>query len=510
MYLLRKKTRQNQMLRIVNPLIVIAIPAVLTYLLVTVYLNKSLLQFIPKWSDDLINWHQVATFFKVGFNGGYYTVNEQAAAAAFTHFYAHGPMYPLLFGVFANFTGWEFNTAPFLNIIILTFSIAFFILYTKPNNFQLLLIGVTLLTCWPLHLYIATNMREALFLSFSFLYIAYFYKILIEGVNVKLFDLFMCFIVIVLMTLFKVTNVVFLIPYLLLIYRRFKPSKIYFILASFILIILLGFAGTWIMAPFPNNQFSEISAAFSVSLFSGLKKFIINTALNIGQFYLHGNILFISMRAQLILIIFAGFWLKLRAHRDKTTVQESLFVLISCISSFILFIFLNDVGDWRDYRFFAPIVLTVALLFISRKRVFLSLLLLSVNFVAFPNFLETYPKNILSAFPEIEVAKSISQFSEEISGIVKYDQALDGWGNTLLISRYMLGDRRILGVPAGIGISLFSTEEFDLQKLPEIKSRYLLLDEADYQTLTERSIPLEFKRQTSLGKLYLNQKLSPS
>ena len=60
--------------------------------------------------------------------------------------------------------------------------------------------------------------------------------------------------------------------------------------------------------------------------------------------------------------------------------------------------------------------------------------------------------------------------------------------------------RHMLGVPGGIGISLFVAPG----ELGEVKSRYLLLDEESYNILSEY-IPLEFKLSTSIGDLYINQ-----
>ena len=95
-------------LNVVLGLLVSAIPAAVAWLMIASNPGVTLLDYTPQWSDEVYNWHQVATFRAVGFEGGYYTSNERPAPVSFIHFYAHGPVYPIVMGVMGKMLGWEY------------------------------------------------------------------------------------------------------------------------------------------------------------------------------------------------------------------------------------------------------------------------------------------------------------------------------------------------------------------------------------------------------------------
>src|SRR4051812_3924309 len=91
------RLRNRAALRWLLLLMIVLAPAIVTYLLMSVRLHVQLTNFIPQWNDEVSYWHQVLTFKTVGFNGGYYAVYEVPPAASFTHFYTHGPWYPMIY-----------------------------------------------------------------------------------------------------------------------------------------------------------------------------------------------------------------------------------------------------------------------------------------------------------------------------------------------------------------------------------------------------------------------------
>ena len=60
-------------------LVVSVIPALVAGLMIASNPGAEILDYTPQWSDEVYNWHQVATFRAVGFDGGYYTSNERPA-----------------------------------------------------------------------------------------------------------------------------------------------------------------------------------------------------------------------------------------------------------------------------------------------------------------------------------------------------------------------------------------------------------------------------------------------
>ncbi|MFQ3566018.1 MAG: hypothetical protein SNJ59_03375 [Aggregatilineales bacterium] len=83
-------------------LFAILLPVVMGLGLVRLNLDASLSSFIPFDSDEVVYWHQIATFRVAGFNGGQYSVDELTALAAFSHFHTHGFFHPALLGSIAR------------------------------------------------------------------------------------------------------------------------------------------------------------------------------------------------------------------------------------------------------------------------------------------------------------------------------------------------------------------------------------------------------------------------
>jgi hypothetical protein len=72
--------------RLVLLAFVIAAPAIVTSVLLLVLFRATLLDHFSVWSDEIAYQHQIATFVRAGFGGGYFSFEEQTAPAAVTHF----------------------------------------------------------------------------------------------------------------------------------------------------------------------------------------------------------------------------------------------------------------------------------------------------------------------------------------------------------------------------------------------------------------------------------------
>ena len=55
---------------------VIAAPAIVTSVLLYVLFGKTLLDHFSVWSDEIAYQHQIATFVRAGFSGGYFSFEE--------------------------------------------------------------------------------------------------------------------------------------------------------------------------------------------------------------------------------------------------------------------------------------------------------------------------------------------------------------------------------------------------------------------------------------------------
>ena len=103
----RLRARKQGLIRSSLIGLILLLPVLSLTGMASVYLGQRLADFHPAKSDAIMYWHQIKTFVAVGFSGGYYTVGEEAAAASFTHFYAHGPWFIALYGLIGKTVGLE-------------------------------------------------------------------------------------------------------------------------------------------------------------------------------------------------------------------------------------------------------------------------------------------------------------------------------------------------------------------------------------------------------------------
>jgi hypothetical protein len=394
--------------------------------------------------------------------------------------------------------GWKLYYAPFLNILLLTLALTWFILATRPGYAQLLLIGLALLTFWPTQLFMATNMRVGLFSAAAVVLALFFYKIIQAPDSISRLNLVLLFLLIGLMALFQISWALLFIPYLFLLRERLRMSVGMACVASIVLLVISYVIFDLIVAPYPLYFTSQLMGIIQASLSKGLLFFFQHAIGNTCNFFGPGqDSLWLVLRLQLLLLIAGCGFLLWRERKDRAAVRESVVILTNCGLLLIETILLFDILHWRDYRLFGPIVLMAVLILIARKRSWLAVGLVVINLLFTGQFLADYKAMLTSAFPDNRNA--IRQFSEEIAPFVHFDKTAAGWDNTLLTSPEIAMHQLLLGVPPGIGLSWFTSPD----ELPTIKSRYLLLDKKDYETLQERTC-LEYILTTDIGDLYVN------
>ena len=106
-------------IRILFIILALAIPSFMFAGLLNIYLGADLHDYVPTNRDGIDYWHEILTFSEHGFSGGQYSVNDVPAKASFTHFGAHGPIVPMIYGTFAYMAGWEYYTMPILNLVFI-------------------------------------------------------------------------------------------------------------------------------------------------------------------------------------------------------------------------------------------------------------------------------------------------------------------------------------------------------------------------------------------------------
>ena len=482
---------------------VMMIPGLVSLWLVAGYLGSDPFAYAPQWSDEIFHWHQVATFRLAGFQGGYYTVNEQPAPFAMSHFYTHGPVYPMLFGTLGRLAGWGLTSAPIMGALLTSLALGIFVFLTRPDWKQLLLLGLVMLTFWPTHLYMATDMRLIFFVAIAIVLAGCFYRTITDPRGASPLFLTAFGLLLVAATVSKLTWSFLFFPYLLHIRQRLRLTVVQSCVVSGVL-ILLGFgAHSQLAAPYPNFA-SELLQAFRLSFVGGGVLLLEHAGTGFGDFFDRlQSPLWLMLRVQmLVTIVCAGFLIRGKADGQEDF-REGLVLMANSGLIIVLAILLYDIFGWRDFRLFAPPLLLASLIFVARRRFVMVALLLAGNLLVGPAFFEAYGERFSHRRYSGGQAK-VEAFANEISSVVQYDPAGEGWENTILLPKNSLFNPILAGIPPGIGISWFEASA----RLGRVKSRYLLLD-SEGRLQLGRQPGLKYIKETALGGLYVNRDTGP-
>ncbi|NJR12554.1 hypothetical protein HC776_01315 [bacterium] len=150
------------------------IPAAFTLLLIVVWLRGNLYSYLPTtegvYNDGVFYTRQIFTFRWMGMNGGYFTLNEQPAAAPYTPFYAHGPGYALVYGTLAKLVTPIFpQTIIVFHLIGITVGALIFLRLARLDSKGLLWFVAYIVACWGTLFYLPSAMQEGLHVTIAFI-----------------------------------------------------------------------------------------------------------------------------------------------------------------------------------------------------------------------------------------------------------------------------------------------------------------------------------------------------
>jgi hypothetical protein len=494
--------------------LVILAPAFITSLLVRLYFGASLYDFFPGASNDEMDyWYETFTFSKVGFKGGYQTFEEHPALAKFSHFESHGPMYPMVYGTLARIFGWHTHSAPLFNLAFVTLAVLIFIYVVKPNRKQLVMLGLVLVTFWPLLLFLPTNMQEALHQAIAIILAAMFYRLISSKDQVSFKFKYLFFFLILFASLFRPTWSFLFIPFFVLFYKDKSIRNLsYGILKGTLWIIISFLVSFYWNAPYPNEFLTRVAQLLTASIPNGIHFFLVHAKSNLIRLAsLHKvNALEILQKYQilylLLLYTIVGIYLWICELRKKElgrlpeTKWEILFQLYNLGIILIAVVLFYDVSELRDYRVCAPYLLVTLLLLVALdKKSWLVGLIIFSNLIFISFFQKTYKERLLNNF--IYDRQSVVSFQKSVKDLIVYKENSNPWCNTLL--SFILPEPlpyQYAGLPPGLGVSYVY---FPKQLQTPIKSKYLLLDTNGYGFLNGKT-NIKLLGKTPLGNLFLN------
>ncbi|XWX03968.1 hypothetical protein VZO05_00170 [Aggregatilineales bacterium SYSU G02658] len=457
-------------------LLVIGVPWLVSATLLSRY-NMTWRDLTPSVdSDETYYWHQAASFMQVGFAAGYYTVDEQPAAAAWTPYYAWGPFVPTFYGTLGRLFGWQPYSMPVYNLAILSLGLIAFIALTRPPLIGLMLLGALIATYSPLLIFHTVSMLPVMELGLGLAAAGLFYW---HFQRPRLATLAVVTVVITLFALIRSTWAFVFLPLFLTTAYSLKTRQL-------LLYVILGAGLTtamWAMffilgAPYPN-RLSIIIRIISQDVLAGLELWArssVNNIRNINTSY-EAAIVMRWVGIGLIAALSAEL-IRQRAKLRSTETAAHVYHYILCIAIlfmlFALAIFAYEVAGWLDFRILSPFVLMTAALMIALRRWHWASLVLITMIVTLPFSARGHNSFIRSrANPDIQTA--YVQWQQQLEGTLIYNpDAESRWCNTLLLSLPSSEQFTIVGaVPAGIGLSFF----FNLSRLPTIRSQWVILDD---------------------------------
>lgn len=504
--------RKSRITRVAVIAFTLTLPTIVTCMLVAVLFHKTLLDYFPDGSDELAYYHQIATFSRAGFDGGYYSVNEAHARFPMSHFSVHGPAFAVLYGMPARLAGWTYYSGPLFNLVALAIATAIFIAVTRPTTGQIAVIGIGIATSWWVILMLSSTMQETLNQAFMIVVAAFAVRLLKADVERPAMTVLVALSLLAVASVLRPTNWL-VAPPVVLIGLRGRPR----LAALAALVATFGIPAFWFLwrylsAPIPGlalepSQLQGIGALFGLfrrSLTNNSELFELERLMESPfRSYLLFEAAGLAALSGVLAVAAAA---RAAMRRTDTSLDElvasvpfnaDVFTLATLATALLAFLGFYADQEGALSRVTAPFVLlSTVVLATTRYRLWLVGAVVAANIVAAPSFVKQFQEWRRFNFG-VEDREAINNLRRQIETFVAYQPGQDPWCNTLLT---MVFPREILTVPAGIGLSTATRQT----PAPEpVKSRYLLLGDNGVQ-LYGGGIELRHLTKLTLGDLYLN------
>jgi hypothetical protein len=360
--------------------LIVAGPLLIATLLLAALCGGGLWDCAPVWHDETWYFNEMAVYESKGWDGGYTISHEMPARAPWNRFGTHGPFGPMVYGLFARFTGMHLATIPIFNAILLVLGSLFWVACCRLDARRSWMAALVAVTFWPLILYIPTSMHEGMHFSIAFVLAALSVLLIRNRDNRWLLALLL--VAVAAAAQIRVTWALAAVPALWIALRPRNKWQIGLFAAG-----SLGFVGALfleavvLVSPYPNFMKTVLEGAVESPIKTCWLIFV--HSLKGIEHYLapnHDTVIEIVFRYQTIML-FGVVVYQLRRHylrrmsQDESTADGggqaelestvytfALWSLI-CIVGFVLVLY--DVRDWRDYRVIAPHLLLTLLVLVS-------------------------------------------------------------------------------------------------------------------------------------------------
>jgi hypothetical protein len=448
-----------------------AIPAVETSLLLYAFFRRSLLDHVPGFINDAIDyWLEAQAFAHAGFRGGYFTIDERPAPASFSHFGSHGPLFPMIHGTLGRLLGWRPYSIPVFHLLFLTAGLLLFARFVSLDRRGRVLTALTVAVFWPIVFFLPTSLQEGLHLSLAVLFATAFRILLDRREASRIVPIGL------LATLAAATLVRpswgLLLPTALVLALGAAPwrRRLLAAAAGMALWAALVAAFSFTAAPFGRKEFFFVKVA---RLQEGASSLLARCVTNAALFVQAGTALEVRSRFLVLGLALAAGVMALRARPRRELVFHAYNLGSVLLAALLTYVF----GQWGDYRLLsAHLLLTLLLLASSHDAALrrLAALALVIQLGSLGPF--------LTAFRGLEPsyrydAARIDEFGVQARRALRFDARQDAWCNTLVSVNPPYFYPEMVALPPGLGVTmLFGSGE---GRRPPLRSRYVLLDPED-------------------------------
>lgn len=495
--------------RFMLALLVVVLPvAVVSMILATEY-NATLFDHAPFWNDEVFHWHQGATLATAGFNGGYYSLDENVPIAAWSHFYAWGAYTYVPYAIGMWLTGYSLLTVQMTNLVIFLAGLVVLIIIAKPSEERLIWLALVVGTFIPLLNYMSSSMLQLLHLAVALMIAAGFYRLLTKTVTVRFMILFGAFLLLV--GLLRPTWTIFLLPALFLYKKDFKWQT--FALAFGVSVpVTLAAAYLFYTSASPFPHFRTRLFLGDATILDKARSFAEYIRISLG-WMTEGDPVAMVQRYQigvlLIALIIWGVWQWRRQEKFETWGWEWLLHGFNLFGFYVLTIMFHETLGSHDYRVMSPhLLLSLVLFAVMRRRI-----LMTVALAMTIPFLGTLIDNYQYKEPNFDghVQAEFNQWQSTLVESMPYKpDASNAWCNTVVLSGlYPLGIGNaglMLAVDNGIGLTwAYDWDETGRFSMPDTYSaKWMMLTPSDVERLQD-TMALTYVTDVPEGAIYINE-----
>ena len=501
--------------RLVLIAFVIAAPALVTSVLLTVQARATLFDHFSVWNDEIAYQHQIATFVRAGFGGGYYTADEQTAPLSATHFSVHGPGFPVIYGSLGRLFGWHQYSGPLFNLFVLASATAIFLWIARPSHRQIAVAGIVLITSWWALMMAPLTMQESFHQSVMIVMAAFAARLLHPDTQRHGVLLLAALLILAVASVLRPTNWIVAVPLVAVALAR-RP--LFAAIAT--VVAAAGIPAFWLLwrylsAPIPDLpiELHEIAGVQGLTVI--LRRLVQQLPENLGTIFdlaafrqqpFDQHVMFeATVLAGIFgaLVVFAAAEAFVRhAKKYADPRPGNLLFKVDLFNALALGLplvailgFYYEVGSSIS-RVTAPFVLLSLLVLAGTgARTWIVFSAVAAQLLVAPSFVTKYREWLVPGYTYNRSAAE--QFQREISSLMPFAAGRGPWCNTLLINTY---PPEIAFVPAGFGLTVgYNAEDLAMP----VKSRYFLLARKDAGPYGNqaRLVPIG---ATVVGSLYLN------